>query len=84
MDEQIIWNDARTEIEREERFVDPVGLKITIQAGPNGYSILYADGSSQFKDIKDYTDNNFKIAYDIAKGNLGELTLVNEPCCGEC
>ncbi len=73
-----------TEIEREERFVDPAGLKITIQAGPNGYSILYADGSSQFKDIEDSTDNNFKIAYDIAKDNLGELTPVNEPCCGEC
>lgn len=72
-----------TEIEREERFVDPAGLKITIQAGPNGYSILYADGSSQFKDIEDSTDNNFKIAYDIAKDNLGELTPVNEPCCGE-
>lgn len=45
---------------------------------------LYADGSSQFKDIEDSTDNNFKIAYDIAKDNLGELTPVNEPCCGEC
>lgn len=73
-----------TEIERQERFVDTVGLKITIQSGPNGYSILYADGSSQFKDIKDSTDNNFKIAYDIAKGNLGELKPVNEPCCREC
>ena len=75
----------RTEIEREERFVDPVGLKITIQAGPNGYSILYADGGSQYGDIEASTDENFKTAYNIAKGNLGELLPdSSRPCYEEC
>lgn len=73
-----------TEIEREERFADPIGLKITIQAGPNGYSILYADGGSQYGDIEASTDENFKTAYDIAKSNLGELLPVDSEPCGEC
>lgn len=61
------------EIEREERYLDKYNYKIIIQAGPNGWSILYADGSSQYKDETKSTDDNFKEAYENATESLGEL-----------
>lgn len=61
------------EIEREEGYLDKYNHKIIIQAGPNGWSILYADGSSQYKDETKSTDDNFKEAYENATKSLGEL-----------
>lgn len=72
------------EIKKERIFEDPTGLRVAIQAGPNGYSVLYTDGNAQYKDIKASTDENFKTAYNIAKNNLGELIPVNSRSCGEC
>lgn len=37
-------------------------LYVTVQAGPNGWTILYADGSSDYQDVVDTTENNFKTA----------------------
>lgn len=64
-------------IEREEHYKDVTGLGITIQAGPEGWTVLYADGSSEYNDVKATTDENFKTAYDCAVENLGELTPVS-------
>ena len=48
-----------SEVEMSKMFVDDFGHKITIQAGKNGWTILYADSSSEYKDVVDTTDNNF-------------------------
>ncbi len=61
------------EIKKEKHYKDDLGLRITIQAGPHGWTIMYADSSSEFKDIDSTTDENFKTAYDIATKNLGKL-----------
>jgi len=56
------------EIKKEKRFlVGHQNLTVTIQAGENGWTILYADGSSEFKDVVDTTENNFNKALEIIK-----------------
>ena len=38
-----------SEIEIEKRFDTGNGFTVTIQAGPNGWTIIYADQSTKFK-----------------------------------
>ena len=67
------------EIEKEVRYRDKNHLSITIQAGPHGWTVIYADGGTNYKDIDASTEENFKEALSVAKENLGELTLIKEP-----
>lgn len=63
-----------SEIKKEETFkVGMSQLKVTIQAGKNGWTILYADGSSDYEDIVDTIDNNFKKALNILENNFGNI-----------
>lgn len=62
-----------SEIEIEKHYIDNNGYKITIQAGTNGWTIIYADSSSEFKDVTRTTTENFKEAYDLAVKKLGVL-----------
>ena len=64
--------------EREERFKDSNDFKITIQAGPNGWAILYADGGSMYLDESIGTEENFNKAYEEATNVLGKLTKVED------
>ena len=66
------------EIEKERSFKDSNGLKIMIQAGPNGWTIMCADGSSKWNDGKATTEENFERAFKIAEMELGTLTKVEE------
>lgn len=61
------------EIGKEKGFKDKDGHVIIVQAGIHGWSIIYADNSSEFMDVNDTIDNNFSIAYERAKNRLGEL-----------
>ena len=65
-----------TEIEMEKHYKDSNGYRITIQAGLHGWTIIYADASSEFKDINNSTDKNFKDAYNLAVNKLGILTEI--------
>jgi len=71
--DKVLGMMPRKEIEIEERYLDINGYDIVIQAGVHGWSILYSGLSSEFKDIDDSSDNNFKEAYNIATSNLGIL-----------
>lgn len=64
------------EIEIEKCYKDKDRYKITIQAGKNGWTIIYADYSTDFKDITTSADENFKEAYDLAVNRLGILTEI--------
>ena len=66
------------EIEREEVFKDRINLNVVIQAGPNGWTILFADGSSEYKDVEAATDENFEEAKHIAESKIGKLTSLKE------
>ena len=63
-----------TEIEIEKYYKDEDGYKITIQAGKNGWTIIYADHSTDFKDIISSANKNFEEAYNLAVNRLGTLT----------
>ena len=62
-----------TEIEIEKYYKDEDGYKITIQAGKNGWTIIYADHSTDFKDIISSANENFEEAYNLAVNRLGTL-----------
>lgn len=65
----------REEIEYEKEFLDCTGhITILIQAGPNGWTIARGDGSADWEDIQDTTENNFEKAYRTANEAVGPLT----------
>ena len=63
-------------IEKEVTYKDDLGMKITIQAGPHGYTIIFMDNTTEYEDIDDTTENNFNKAYNIALGYMGTLIEV--------
>ena len=67
-----------SEIERTEHFVDECGLSVRIDAGPNGWTVRFADMSSKYKDESIGTEANFKNAYDVAVECVGKLTPKSE------
>ena len=64
-----------SEIEIEKILVDSDGLNITIQAGPNGWSIIWADGGSTYKDEVHTAEENYNIALKEVKSHV---TIVSE------
>ena len=72
-----------SEVEIQKTYKDPSDLKITIQAGPHGYAILYADSSAEGKDIDDTSEGNLNRALEILRGHFGEITECQEEECGE-
>lgn len=66
------------EIERTEHFVDECGLSVCIDAGPNGWTVRFADMSSEYKDESIGTDANFENAYKVAVECVGKLTPKSE------
>lgn len=72
----------RTEIEIEKVYKDNLGMKLTIQAGPRGWTILWADKGSNFKDYDKEGDpvrtaeQNLEEALEVVKHHLGEVTEV--------
>lgn len=63
-----------SEIERTEHFVDKYGMSVRIDAGPNGWTVRFADMSSKYNDESIGTDANFENAYKVAVESVGELT----------
>lgn len=59
---------------------DVNGFYISIEAGPKGYSIIWADHSVDYEDVNDTTENNFKKAYNIIDEAVGPLEIVNRRC----
>lgn len=87
----------QSEVEKEELYSDTLGLTITIQAGPHGWTVIFADGGTHYVDQDATTEENFNAAYNNAVECLGELNPLNEmpmnlsdacaeecECCEEC
>ena len=69
------------EIEISKRYKDNDDKIIVIEAGKNGWTILYADASTEYEDVEATAEENFEKAFNVAKDALGELTPIeNEPC----
>lgn len=63
-----------SEIKRQEKFKVGIGqLIVNIQAGENGWAIIYADSSSDYKDEVDTTDNNFNKAMNVLKTHFNDI-----------
>lgn len=80
-----------SEVEKEELFYDILGLQITIQAGPHGWTVIFADGGTHYVDQDATTEENFNAAYNYAIECLGELSPLKEApmdfeieCADEC
>jgi len=59
-----------SEIKLSKRYVDDLGLKITIDVGENGWTIIYADHSTEYKDVVDTIDNNLNSALTVLKSHM--------------
>lgn len=70
-----------SEIEKEKSFIDKSNLKVKIQAGINGWTIVWADGGTDYKDICKSTEENFNEAYHTAVKMIGELNEIKEINC---
>lgn len=61
------------EVEKEKLYIDDSNLKIRIQAGPHGWTIIWADGGTTYIDEDNTTEDNFQNAYDAATQLVGQL-----------
>lgn len=57
-------------IEIRKDFKDKNGKKVHIDAGPEGWTVIYADGSTEYADTIATSEDNYKTAYDVANKNL--------------
>ena len=51
-----------------------LGLALTIESGPEGWTIIWADGSTTYKDVKDTAENNLQDAIEIAEDFVGKIS----------
>lgn len=65
------------EVEITKYFKDANDLTIRIEAGPNGWTIIWADHSTNYSDVLDTSENNFAKAFDTAVGIIGPLRFLN-------
>jgi hypothetical protein len=66
-----------SEVKKEKRFkVGVEQLKVTIQAGEKGWTILFADSSSEYKDIEDTTENNFNSALEQLNKHFSDINPI--------
>lgn len=59
-----------SEVQKECSFKDQHNYRITVQAGANGWGVLWADGSADGKDVVATVDENFNagLAFVQSKG----------------
>ena len=51
-------------------------LIVTVQSGENGWTILYADSSSEYKDVVDTIENNFNEALDVLTTHFSNINEI--------
>jgi hypothetical protein len=66
-----------SEIELTKTYVDSLGLNIRIEVGKNGWTITYADSSTEYKDVVDTVENNLAMALKVLESHL-TVTEVQE------
>ena len=64
------------EVEITRRFKDDCNLTVTIEAGTRGWTIIWADHSTNYSDVDDTSENNFAKAYHTAVELVGPLKAV--------
>lgn len=72
------------EIKKSETYDDGNGLRIRIDAGPNGWTVTWADGGTNYNDVVATTEENFKTAYDLMISKFPKAKEVKDRPMGEC
>ncbi|MCM1233509.1 MAG: hypothetical protein NC489_25620 [Ruminococcus flavefaciens] len=57
---------------------------IRIDAGPNGWTVTWADGGTNYKDIMATTEENFQEAYDLMMSKFPLAYECKQKPRGEC
>jgi len=65
------------EVEISKRYHTGSGFYVTVQAGPNGWGIIFADSSAEGQDIEDSTEANLNRAIEQLKTYFSEVTEVD-------
>lgn len=77
-----------SEVTLQKTYKDKYGLTLRLEAGPHGWTVIYADGGTEYKDVDATPEENLEAAYQQALSHFSELTEVSEPkcyeVCGEC
>lgn len=68
----------RSEIELTKKFQDNLG-KIIVEAGPNGWTITYADYSTEYRDCVDTSESNMEAALVVLKSHDLGITEIVKP-----
>lgn len=71
------------EITLQKVYVDDFGSKVTIQAGPNGWTVIYCDGSTDWEDSVNEDTVNFQNALNVATESVGQLKQQSDDIEGE-
>ena len=64
------------EVEIQRKYKDCFDNDLIIQAGQKGWTIVYVNGSSTYKDEELTAKENFDNAYKYANNELGILTEI--------
>ena len=74
------------EIQLSKRYNDGTvdKMRIRIDAGPNRWTIIWADGGTNYKDVESTTEENFKAAYDFMISKFPNATEIKGEPAGEC
>lgn len=71
------------EVEKKGDYKDCHGYLVHIDAGPHGWTVMWHDQSTNYKDVDASTEDNFKAAKDFAEAKVGTLTEFTKPPMGE-
>lgn len=71
------------DVEISKTYKDQYGMHITIEAGKTGWSVLWADGGTDYKQVEDTAENNFQKAIDLIKSHHFELAEIKPSFVGE-
>ena len=66
------------DVEISRFYEDGSGLEIIIEAGPHGWTIIYADQSTCYTDSDRCTELNFRDAWEIANDDVGPIRYIGE------
>ena len=66
------------EIEIEKFYKDENNFKVIIQAGKNGWTIIWCDKSTYFKDETKSVEENFEEAYKEAMLHVNKLIEIED------
>lgn len=72
-----IMPSSETEITKTFRD-SPDGWRVTLEAGPNGWTLIFADGSAEYEDSSSGTEDNYDTAYNRLLSIFPEAIEISE------